>query len=101
MPFLSLAMYLPVVEYMKTRTKFSVIFWYSTVCVDPPEGLLIFIFLGCLMIFVSEVVSKIQNFLFFWGRGRWSEPDHFKHQRKKWIGFIRDSLGGNVLGSLC
>lgn len=41
MPFLSLAVYLPVVECMKTRAMFSVVFWYSAVCVDPPKGLLI------------------------------------------------------------
>ena len=69
MPFLSLAVYLPVVECMKTRAMFSVVFWYSAVCVDPPKGLLIFIFLGCLLIFVSEVVSEIPSFVQFFTFG--------------------------------
>ena len=68
---------------------------------------MIFIFLSCLLTFVSEVLSNIPSFVQFFflragaggSRGRWFEPDHFKHQRKKWIAFIRDSFaGGNVLG---
>lgn len=44
MPFLYPAMYLLVVECVKTRSKFSVIFLVSYIVFDSPEDLLIFMF---------------------------------------------------------